>query len=169
MNEYLHNQGSSPVGIRQLQRQINNGILAVYKITQTNVEDVFRDIIIKKNKSEFLFVLSREKGLRILERPSFYHHLANNEFHHQNIFQNNVDILTAGTIHTQNSKIIFTNMSGHYRPHVESLQHLNSLLRKYNLSVNYKIVNYSDIGQLTSQPSVMQRIINLLPCINNVS
>ncbi|MHA1066435.1 hypothetical protein ACR9GP_21335 [Enterobacter ludwigii] len=146
---YLVNQGSEPVGIEVMKSQVKRAAIYVYNIKKENATEMISDII-RENKrvrrNEYIFAFSERKGLRVLARGGGmgFNKLA---FHHQNIFTGRGDILSAGTIYVGKNKIFITNFSGHFKPSVDSLSHVERFLTDAGVSKKkFKISDYTKVA-----------------------
>ncbi|MHC5233811.1 hypothetical protein [Brucella sp. LJL56] len=163
--DFLINRGTDAIGIPAMQRKIDRGELIIHKINNNNISGFIEEISTERISSDYIFSVSNSKGIRILERPKFFSHLSHIEFHHQNIFQNDKDILTAGTLHVHNKKLIFTNMSGHYKPSVSSLNIIDDYMKSYRIpKSSYKLIDYTKTSQVTLRESFMGSMRNLFQC-----
>jgi hypothetical protein len=154
MHTFLHNAGSTPVGVKALQQQIDKGAIAFYDLSRGGLHILDEILVGGPRGAEYLFALSLAKGMRVFVKSALYRGIEIEEFHHQNIFQNNRDLIAAGTIHAYARQLIFTNMSGHYRPAVSCLAHVEAYLEKLGVpKKKCRVVEYTKLDALLQPPS----------------
>ncbi len=162
---YLYNSGSPAVGRDVMRQQIFNANIFVSTLTTNNAREFFSELLSKRPapRGEYLFALSKSRGLRVMAKGVNLLGGQPEAFHHQNIFMNQCDLLSAGTIYVS-KKIVVTNFSGHYKPSAESLEHMRLFLIQSGVKKkDFDIVNYLDVGKYhegSESPGKMESIIN---------
>ena len=166
---YLVNVGSDPTEVKLLKQQINNDNISLFMLDQNNAKQVINSIISgadRRIKNEYIFALSESKGLRILTKGFNSIGFSEEAFHHQNIFINDKDILSAGTIYTNKKKIVITNFSGHFKPSEDSLHHMTSFLKSSGVNKkDFHVSDYKKIDKTSNdKASIGNRCLNILKC-----
>lgn len=158
-SSFLQNLGSAPLGIAAIQRRIDDGTISVHNLSSGDLH-ILEDIRCLDRGAEYIYALSASRGMRIFAKSPFYRSMKVEEFHHQNIYQNNMDLVAVGTIHNHQGRLIFTNMSGHYRPPSTCLHGVDSYLQQMGISRHkYRVVEYSRIDILSVKR--WQRLVDI--------
>lgn len=144
----IPNQGTAPVEVNLMRHQIKIGNIVAHHINIFGGLEILKNIIKNPKGNEFIFALSQKKGLRILEKPRVTFEFEEEAFHHQNIFMNDNDIVSAGVVFVENGKILFTNFSGHFKPSYESLFHIKNYLKDIGFKKSrFEIKDYRELGR----------------------
>lgn len=146
--QIFSNQGTASVGPYLMRRQIKIGNIVVHQINGEEGPKILKNIAKNPKENDFIFALSKKKGLRILEKSRITFEYEEEAFHHQNIFMNDNDIITAGTVFIENGEILFTNFSGHFKPPYESLMYIKNYFENIGIKkIKFKTLDYRALGK----------------------